>query len=44
LQTLQGTGDLKTSACCTAKAPPKDVLAVLREVPAEITDRCVLAC
>jgi hypothetical protein len=38
-QTLQASSDLKTSACCTAKAPPADVLAVLRQLPQEIIQK-----
>lgn len=38
-ETLQSTSDLKTSACCTAQAPPREVLEVLRRVPEEITSR-----
>lgn len=36
LQTLQASSDLKTSACCTAKAPSKEVVQVLRQLPDEI--------
>ncbi|KAF6263798.1 S-adenosyl-L-methionine-dependent methyltransferase [Scenedesmus sp. NREL 46B-D3] len=38
-ETLQASSDLKTSACCTAKAPPADVLAVLRQLPQEIIQK-----
>ena len=40
LQTLTNTADLKTSACCTSKAPPTEVVAVLRQLPQEIVSRC----
>lgn len=36
MQTVQQSDDLKTSACCTAKAPPKHVADILHEVPDEI--------
>lgn len=39
LQTLQTSSDLKTSACCTAKAPPKEVLEVLKQLPHEIISK-----
>ena len=39
LQTLKSTSDLKTSACCTAKAPPSEVLDVLRKVPEEVRSK-----
>jgi arsenite methyltransferase len=35
-ETLLKTEDLRTSACCTAKAPAPEVVAVLRRVPEEI--------
>lgn len=38
-ETLQKTEDLRTSACCTAKPPPKDVIEVLRRVPEEIRSK-----
>ncbi|WIA21587.1 hypothetical protein OEZ85_000776 [Tetradesmus obliquus] len=38
-ETLQASSDLKTSACCTAKAPPADVLALLRQLPQEIVQK-----
>ena len=37
--TLKSTEDLKTAACCTKAAPPKQVRAILARVPAEITSR-----
>lgn len=36
---LRGTGDLKTSACTTCKAPPPEIRALLKQVPSEIVDR-----
>ncbi|KAI8471132.1 MAG: S-adenosyl-L-methionine-dependent methyltransferase [Monoraphidium minutum] len=38
-ETLQKTEDLKTSACCTAKPPPAEVISVLRRVPEEIRSK-----
>jgi hypothetical protein len=40
-ETLQGSSDLKTSACCTSKAPPAEVRSILAQLPQEITSRCV---
>jgi ubiquinone/menaquinone biosynthesis C-methylase UbiE len=38
-ETLQATTDLKTSACCTAKAPTAEVRKILKELPEDITSR-----
>ncbi|KIY94417.1 hypothetical protein MNEG_13545 [Monoraphidium neglectum] len=38
-ETIQKTEDLKTSACCTAKAPAPEVIAVLRRIPEEIRSK-----
>eukprot|EP00485_Elphidium_margaritaceum_P002827 CAMPEP_0202700596 /NCGR_PEP_ID=MMETSP1385-20130828/13775_1 /ASSEMBLY_ACC=CAM_ASM_000861 /TAXON_ID=933848 /ORGANISM="Elphidium margaritaceum" /LENGTH=392 /DNA_ID=CAMNT_0049357817 /DNA_START=123 /DNA_END=1301 /DNA_ORIENTATION=+ len=38
-QTLQTSADLKTSACCTAKAPPLVIREALKKIPAEINDK-----
>lgn len=35
-EVLQTTDDLKTSACCTAVAPPKIIREILAKVPAEV--------
>jgi arsenite methyltransferase len=35
-QTLACSGDLRTSACCTARAPPPEVAALLARVPEEV--------
>ncbi|GBF94952.1 arsenite methyltransferase [Raphidocelis subcapitata] len=37
--TLQGSSDLRTSACCTAKPPAKEVVELLRRVPEEIVSK-----
>ncbi|MCT2589132.1 methyltransferase domain-containing protein [Streptomyces sp. N2-109] len=36
---LQSSGDLRTSACCTAEAPPPHVAAALARVHEEVQDR-----
>jgi arsenite methyltransferase len=36
---LQGSADLATDACCTAEAPPPDVLAALANVHPEVKAR-----
>jgi SAM-dependent methyltransferase len=36
---LQGSEDLKTDACCTAEAPPADILAALRNVHEDVKAR-----
>jgi hypothetical protein len=41
LQELQGSKDLKTSACTTCKPPSPQVRAYLKDVPREIVDRWV---
>lgn len=41
-ETLQGSSDLKTSACCTSKAPCAEVRSILAHLPQDITSRCVL--
>lgn len=38
-ETLQASADLRTSACCTAKPPAPEVLALLRAVPEEIRSK-----
>ncbi len=38
-ETLTGTGDLKTGACCSPDAMPTHLQAWLRELPREVTDR-----
>lgn len=40
-ETLQGSSDLKTSACCTSAAPPPEVRSILAQLPQDITSRCV---
>lgn len=35
-EVLKGSDDLKTNACCTASAPPKEVREILKRVPDEI--------
>lgn len=41
-ETLQGSSDLKTSACCTSKAPSAEVRRVLAQLPQDITSRCAV--
>lgn len=36
---LQGTEDLKTSACCTAKPPSRRVRSLLAKVPDEVMSK-----
>ena len=36
---LQATEDLKTSACCTAVAPPKEIRAILSKIPDEVISK-----
>jgi SAM-dependent methyltransferase len=36
---LTGSADLKTDACCTAEAPPPDILAAMRNVHEEVRAR-----
>ncbi len=38
-ETLTGTGDLKTGACCSPDALPAHLQSWLRELPREVTDR-----
>eukprot|EP00878_Enallax_costatus_P015239 GHUV01015953.1.p1 GENE.GHUV01015953.1~~GHUV01015953.1.p1 ORF type:complete len:180 (+),score=28.32 GHUV01015953.1:169-708(+) len=38
-ETLQKSSDLKTSACCTAKSPPKEAIDILRQLPQEIISK-----
>lgn len=38
-ETLTGTTDLKTGACCSPEAMPEHLRAWLRELPREVTDR-----
>ncbi len=38
-ETLEGTGDLKTGACCSPDAMPAYLRAWLRELPPAVTDR-----
>jgi hypothetical protein len=38
-QDLQGSADLRTSACTTCKAPSPDVRTYLKELPSEIVDK-----
>ena len=35
-ETLATTSDLKTNACCTANAPPKEIRDILAKVPSEV--------
>ena len=39
LQVLKTGDDLKTSACCTAKAPPRSIRDILKRVPQEVKDK-----
>lgn len=38
-EVLKTSDDLKTSACCTAKPPAPEVVAILRRVPEEIRSK-----
>ena len=38
-ETLESSGDLKTTACCTAAAPPQHVTAILKEIHPEVSSR-----
>lgn len=38
-ETLTGSGDLKTGACCSPESMPEHLQAWLREMPREVTDR-----
>ncbi len=38
-QVLQGTQDLKTSACCTANGLPRHLRAIIKQIEPEIVKR-----